>query len=98
MVPHSYWQKIDEEGLYAAARIGLVELLLSGTTTAADHHYMFADTYRFDPSDVIFGSGAGAGLAPRVPAAAAPPIGRTFDTPEIIPMPIEPLGCHDQIG
>src|SRR4029450_13976959 len=35
-VPYSYWQKIDEEALRIAARIGLVELLLSGTTTAAD--------------------------------------------------------------
>src|SRR5260370_1438496 len=53
-VPHSYWHKVDEEELYPAARIGLVELLLSGTTTAADHHYVFSDTYRFDPADVIF--------------------------------------------
>jgi len=36
--PHSYWHKVDEEELHTAARIGLVELLLSGTTTAADHH------------------------------------------------------------
>ena len=53
-VPHSYWHKADEEDLYTAARIGLVELLLSGTTTAADHHYVFSSTYRFDPADVIF--------------------------------------------
>jgi cytosine/adenosine deaminase-related metal-dependent hydrolase len=53
-VPHSYWHKVNEEELYVAARIGLVELLLSGTTTAADHHYVFSDTYRFDPADVIF--------------------------------------------
>jgi cytosine/adenosine deaminase-related metal-dependent hydrolase len=42
-VPHAYWSKIGEEELYVAARVGLVELLLSGTTTAADHHYMFSD-------------------------------------------------------
>ena len=53
-VPHSYWHKVDEEELYTAARIGLVELVLSGTTTAADHHYVFSDTYRFDPADVLF--------------------------------------------
>jgi cytosine/adenosine deaminase-related metal-dependent hydrolase len=53
-VPYSYWHKIDEEALRTAARIGLVELLLSGTTTAADHHYLFAESYRFDPSHVIF--------------------------------------------
>ncbi|HML14207.1 MAG TPA: amidohydrolase family protein, partial [Xanthobacteraceae bacterium] len=53
-VPYTFWHKIDEEALRTAARIGLVELLLSGTTTAADHHYMFAESYRFDPADVIF--------------------------------------------
>src|SRR5215471_6290673 len=53
-VPYSYWHKIDEEALRTAARIGLVELLLSGTTTAADHHYLYAESYRFDPSHVIF--------------------------------------------
>ena len=31
-VPYAYWHKIDEEALRTAARIGLVELLLSGTT------------------------------------------------------------------
>src|SRR5215475_7236520 len=30
--PHSYWHKVHEEELYTAARIGLVELPLSGTT------------------------------------------------------------------
>jgi cytosine/adenosine deaminase-related metal-dependent hydrolase len=54
VVPYSYWHKIDEEALRVAARIGLVELLLSGTTTAADHHYLFAQDYRFDPAHVIF--------------------------------------------
>src|SRR5258705_4483670 len=53
-VPHSYWHKVDEDELHTAARIGLVELLLSGTTTAADHHYELSDTYRFDPADAIF--------------------------------------------
>ena len=52
-VPYAYWSKIDEEALAVAARIGLTELLLSGTTTVADHHYLFSDTYRFDPAAVI---------------------------------------------
>jgi cytosine/adenosine deaminase-related metal-dependent hydrolase len=53
-VPYAYWSKIDEQALAVAARIGLTELLLSGTTTVADHHYLFSDTYRFDPAAVIF--------------------------------------------
>src|SRR5262249_3907355 len=53
-VPHSYWHKVDEEGLYTAALIGLVELRLSDPATAADHHCVLSDTYRFDPADWIF--------------------------------------------
>jgi cytosine/adenosine deaminase-related metal-dependent hydrolase len=53
-VPHAYWHKVNEHELYTAAQIGLVELMLSGTTTAADHHYVFSDAYRFDPAAVIF--------------------------------------------
>jgi cytosine/adenosine deaminase-related metal-dependent hydrolase len=61
-VPHAYWHKVNEEELYTAARIGLVELMLSGTTTAADHHYLFCDTYRFDPAAVIFEAARDLGL------------------------------------
>jgi hypothetical protein len=39
-VPYWFWSRIDEEALAVAARIGLTELLLSGTTTVADHHYL----------------------------------------------------------
>ena len=34
-VPYTFWSKIDEEALAVAARIGLTEMLLSGTTTVA---------------------------------------------------------------
>ena len=67
--PIPIWHKIDEEALRTAARIGLVELLLSGTTTAADHHYLFAESYRFDPAarDLRGGGGTGhpSGVLPR---------------------------------
>src|SRR5579872_7479924 len=61
-VPYRYWSKLDEEALAVAARIGLAELLLSGTTTAADHHYLFSDTFRFDPAQVIFDVARSLGL------------------------------------
>jgi cytosine/adenosine deaminase-related metal-dependent hydrolase len=61
-VPHAYWDRVNEEELYTAARIGLVELMLSGTTTAADHHYVFSGTYRFDPAAVIFEAARDLGL------------------------------------
>ena len=35
------WARLDEEALYVAALVGMVELMLSGCTTTADHHYVF---------------------------------------------------------
>jgi cytosine/adenosine deaminase-related metal-dependent hydrolase len=35
------WAGIDAESEYAAARTGLAELALSGSTTVFDHHYVF---------------------------------------------------------
>jgi cytosine/adenosine deaminase-related metal-dependent hydrolase len=89
-VPYSFWHKIDEEALRVAARIGLVELLLSGTTTAADHHYLFAESYRFDPAHVIFEVAQELGLR-LVFCRGGATKGRTFDSPELVPTPTEPL-------
>ncbi|MBZ5626154.1 MAG: 8-oxoguanine deaminase [Acidobacteriia bacterium] len=35
------WARLDEESVHAAALAGMAELLLSGCTTTADHHYVF---------------------------------------------------------
>ena len=35
------WARLDEEGMYVAALVGMAELMLSGCTTTADHHYLF---------------------------------------------------------
>jgi 8-oxoguanine deaminase len=37
-----YWARLTPEAHRLATRLTLVELLLSGCTTAADHHYLFA--------------------------------------------------------
>jgi len=37
------WARITEQEYRLAARLALVELLLSGCTTAADHHYLFPE-------------------------------------------------------
>ena len=89
-VPYAYWHKIDEDALRTAARIGLVELLLSGTTTSADHHYLFADSYRFDPADVIFEVAEELGIR-LVFCRGGATKARGFDTPDIIPTPVEPI-------
>jgi 8-oxoguanine deaminase len=89
-VAYSFWHKIDEEALRVAARIGLAELLLSGTTTAADHHYLFAESYRFDPAHVIFEVAQEFGLR-LVFCRGGATKARTFDIPGLVPTPTEPL-------
>jgi 8-oxoguanine deaminase len=89
-VPYTYWSKIDEEALAVAARIALSELLLSGTTTAADHHYLFSDTFRFDPAAVIFEVARSLGIR-LVFCRGGATKARHFDTDELVPMPVEPL-------
>lgn len=37
------WARLTPERLRLAARVALAELLLSGTTTTSDHHYVFND-------------------------------------------------------
>ncbi|GAA3926056.1 8-oxoguanine deaminase [Litoribacillus peritrichatus] len=37
------WAKLQPEMLHAATELGLAELMLSGCTTVADHHYLFPD-------------------------------------------------------
>lgn len=40
-VPYRFWPQISPELMYYAARLGLYEILRSGTTTCADHHYLY---------------------------------------------------------
>lgn len=89
-VPYRFWRKIDEDALRVSAQIGLVELLLSGTTTAADHHYLFADHYRFDPADVIFEVARSLGIR-LVFCRGGATKARSFDTPDTAEMPTEKL-------
>ena len=53
-VPFRHRGAFDEERLRLAARIGLVELALSGCTTVADHHYLYHPGLGYDPSAVLF--------------------------------------------
>lgn len=53
-VPFIYRRAYNEERLRLAARIGLVELMLSGCTTVADHHYIYAPGMGYDASAALF--------------------------------------------
>ncbi len=45
------WERISADMMRAAARVAMGELLLSGCTTASDHHYLFAADL-FDTVDI----------------------------------------------
>ncbi|MFM1856400.1 MAG: hypothetical protein RLZ83_1709 [Pseudomonadota bacterium] len=62
-VPVAYRRHFDhEEALRLAARVGLVELLLSGCTTVADHQYHYYPGMPFDASEAVFDEAARLGL------------------------------------
>ncbi|MBL7236105.1 MAG: amidohydrolase family protein [Komagataeibacter hansenii] len=90
LVPSTYWSRIDETALATAATVGMAELLLSGCTTVADHHYLFADTYRYDPAHVLFDTATRMGLR-FVLARGGTTQSRKLDTDDIIPSPNEDL-------
>lgn len=61
-VPVAYRRHFDHEAaLRVAARVGLVELLLSGCTTVADHQYHYWPGMPFDASAAVFDEAAALG-------------------------------------
>ena len=57
-----YRHRIDAEALRVAARIGLVELMLSGCTTVADHHYLYYPGIGYDGAEILFSAAEELGL------------------------------------
>lgn len=53
-VPVAYRRHITEDMLRCAARIGIAELVLSGCTTVADHHYAYWPGMPYDASRLLF--------------------------------------------
>lgn len=52
-VPFAAWPHFDADTLYAAACVGFSELLLSGCTTCADHHYLYQQHYGEELEDAL---------------------------------------------
>lgn len=90
LVPYSLWHRLDETALRVAAELGMVELLLSGCTTLADHHYLFDASYDFDVAEILFETAERLGMRLTL-ARGGSTQSRSFDTAEIVPIPSETL-------
>jgi cytosine/adenosine deaminase-related metal-dependent hydrolase len=53
-VPYRYRHRFDPELLSLAAEIGIAQLMLSGCTTVADHHYVYWTGINYDPAKILF--------------------------------------------
>jgi len=98
LVPYTHWHLIDEEALRVAAEIGMVELLLSGCTTVADHHYLFSPAHDFDAAEILFDTAARLGMRLTL-ARGGNTQGRVFDNDDLLPMPVQTLDeMIDHVG
>ncbi|HZU63755.1 MAG TPA: amidohydrolase family protein [Novosphingobium sp.] len=88
MVPYAHWHRLDGEALAVAAELGMVELLLQGCTTLADHHYLFDAAQNYDAAQILFETAERLGLR-FVLARGGSAISRSFDNDDIVPMPVE---------
>lgn len=60
--PYRFRAGFDAEFFRLAARIGLVELALSGCATVADHNYLYYPGQDYDPSAILFEEAEALGL------------------------------------
>ncbi|MGC3962933.1 MAG: amidohydrolase family protein [Rhodocyclaceae bacterium] len=60
--PYRYRATFNEQRFRLAARIGLIELALSGCATVADHNYMYYPGMPFDSSAILFDEAERLGL------------------------------------
>ncbi|MBC8635763.1 amidohydrolase family protein [Caballeronia sp. EK] len=61
-VPYPRLARFTPELARVAARLGMVELLLSGVTTCADHHYLYHADGTTETGDLLFDEAASFGL------------------------------------
>ncbi|MCG8609735.1 MAG: amidohydrolase family protein, partial [Pseudomonadales bacterium] len=53
-VPYRFWPHIDPDLMYASALLGFYELLRSGTSTCADHHYLYHQDTPLELEDALW--------------------------------------------
>lgn len=53
-VPFRFWPSISPDLMYHAAKLGLYELLRSGATTCADHHYLYHAGSSMEIEDAVW--------------------------------------------
>ncbi|MBL34124.1 MAG: amidohydrolase [Oceanospirillaceae bacterium] len=53
-VPFRFWPSITPELMYHTAKLGLYELLRSGATTCADHHYLYHAESTTEVEDAVW--------------------------------------------
>ena len=61
-VPYQYWPYIEPELMYNAATLGFYELLRSGTTTCADHHYLYHQNTSAELEDAVWQAASDVGI------------------------------------
>jgi 8-oxoguanine deaminase len=89
-VPYRYGPLLREEDIATAAEIGLVELMLSGCTTVADHHYLFGQEMGYDPAELLFETASRLGVRFVLLRGGATRT-RTFATDKRPAMPTQPV-------
>ncbi|MFK7893199.1 MAG: amidohydrolase family protein [Granulosicoccus sp.] len=89
--PYAFWPFIDAEVLQVSARVGLAEVVLSGATTVCDHHYVFSETYDYDPVAVLFDEAARFGVRFLLARGGGTKGREYFDDPSLPPTFKEPL-------
>ena len=90
LVPYTYWDRLTGTLMETAAKVGMAELVLSGATTIADHHYFYSDRYDFDPGEILFDMADQFGIR-FVLCRGGATKARAFDSADITPLPTEPL-------
>lgn len=90
LVPYTYWDRLTGPLMETAAKVGMAELVLSGCTTIADHHYFYSGRYDFDPGEILFDMADRFGIR-FVLCRGGATKARAFDSTDITPLPTEPL-------